>query len=73
MEVNEGLYLKGENWDDIPIEELWRRADGLPPRRYYECIDTRSLLEKHPVVKSILFYIIGLTIVLSVVNFCFIN
>lgn len=57
MEVNDywdDLSLDGENWDDIPLEELWRRADGHPPRIDYVCVDTRSVFEKYPILITIL-------------------
>lgn len=57
MEVNDywdDLSIEGENWDDIPYEELCRRADGLPPITDYVCIDTRSVLERYPILMVIL-------------------
>lgn len=44
------LTLEGERFDDIPYEELIRRADGLTPRTDYVCIpkvDDRSFYEKY--------------------------
>lgn len=41
------LLLEGESFDDIPYEELCRRADGLPPTKDYTCVDTRTFYDKY--------------------------
>lgn len=58
------LTLKGENFDDIPYEELCRRAEGLPPKTDYVCVDTREWWEKY----SFFCWILLLTMVLGVVE-----
>lgn len=58
------LTLKGERFDDIPYEELCRRANGLPPKTDYVCVDTREWWEKGTFFWGILL----LTVLLSVLE-----
>jgi len=57
------LTLEGESFDDIPYEELCRRAEGLPPRTDYVCVDTREWYEKGTFFWAILLLTIGLGVV----------
>lgn len=64
LEWESTLTLKGESFEDIPYEELCRRANGLPPRTNYVCVDTRGWYEKGTFFWGILL----LTMVLGVVE-----
>jgi len=58
------LTLKGENFDEIPYEELCRRSNGLPPKTDYVCVDTKEWWEKG----TLFWVILLLTIVLGLVE-----
>ena len=63
------LALKGENHDSILLEELIRRADGLPPRTDYVRVYEKTLWQKIPSVVKFIFFVIVLTLGLGVVDF----
>lgn len=64
LEWESTLTLKGERFEDIPYEELCLRANGLPPRTNYVCVDTREWYNKGTFFWGILL----LTIVLGLVE-----